>query len=135
MVYGIWNMAWYRIGSQWIIWGGGFGWGRTEIHSSVANLLVVRIHHVASERSFVADHQLKNRANDERKTRDVVSCPSGHPSVCRWLTVAHVALLWPCWLSRNRLKLTTTHPEEREKASADLFAVLTGFISHRRRTS
>lgn len=57
------------------------------------------------------------------------------PSVCRWLTVAHVALLWPCWLSRNRLKLTTTHPEEREKASADLFAVLTGFISHRRRTS
>lgn len=41
---------------------------RTEIHSSVANLLVVWIHHKASERSFVADHQLKNRANDEHKT-------------------------------------------------------------------
>jgi len=41
---------------------------QTEIHSSVANLLVVWIHHNASERSFVADHQLKNRANDEHKT-------------------------------------------------------------------
>lgn len=53
-------------------WGGGQTRSerdtRTEIHSSVANLLVVWIHHKASERSFVADHQLKNRANDEHKT-------------------------------------------------------------------
>lgn len=69
---------------------------RTEIHSSVANLLVVWMHHVASERSFVADHQLKNRANDERKTREMWD-------PWRWLWL----------LSGYQLKLTTTSQPSR----------------------